>query len=119
MKINDTLLTFWKVRCTLFPLFSWHLDGVWQHAVGDDCRTKHSLARVCDLMVLIFVDSLRKYECGSDLAIFPVLAIFPKSIYTVQFKKKVALLHVYNEVTSEPTVTRYTTIVRKTLKICF
>jgi hypothetical protein len=33
-------------------------------------------------------------------------------------KKKVTLSHVYNEVTSEPTITRYTTIVRKTLKVC-
>jgi hypothetical protein len=32
---------------------------------------------------------------------------------TGQFKKKVTLSHVYNEVTSEPT-----TIVRKTLKVC-
>jgi hypothetical protein len=38
--------------------------------------------------------------------------------YTGQFKKKVTLSHVCNEVTSEPTVTRYTTVVRKTLKVC-
>jgi hypothetical protein len=38
--------------------------------------------------------------------------------YTGQFKKKVTLSHIYNEVTSEPTITRYTTIVRKTLKVC-
>jgi hypothetical protein len=38
--------------------------------------------------------------------------------YTGKFKKKVTLSHVYNEVTSEPTITRYTTIVRKTLKGC-
>jgi hypothetical protein len=37
---------------------------------------------------------------------------------TGQFKKKVTLSHVHNEVTSEPTITRYTTIVRKTLKDC-
>jgi hypothetical protein len=37
---------------------------------------------------------------------------------TGQFKKKVTLSHVYNEVTSEPTITRYT-IVRKTLQVCF
>jgi hypothetical protein len=37
---------------------------------------------------------------------------------TGQLKKKVTLSHVYNEVTSEPTITRYTTIVRKILKIC-
>jgi hypothetical protein len=34
-----------------------------------------------------------------------------------QFKKKVTLSHVYNEVTSEPTITRYTTV-RKTFKVC-
>jgi hypothetical protein len=33
----------------------------------------------------------------------------------VQLKKKVTLSHVYNEVTSEPTITRYTTTVRKTV----
>jgi hypothetical protein len=38
--------------------------------------------------------------------------------YTEQFKKKITLSHVYNEVTSEPKITRYTTIVRKTLKVC-
>jgi hypothetical protein len=32
---------------------------------------------------------------------------------TGQFKKKVTLSHAYNDVTSEPTITRYTTIVRK------
>jgi hypothetical protein len=33
--------------------------------------------------------------------------------YTEQLKKKVTLSHVHNEVTSEPTITRYTTV-RKT-----
>jgi hypothetical protein len=37
---------------------------------------------------------------------------------TGQLKKEVTISHVYNEVTSEPTITRYTTIVRKTLKVC-
>jgi hypothetical protein len=37
--------------------------------------------------------------------------------YTEQFKKKVTLSDVYNEITSEPTITWYT-IVRKTLKVC-
>jgi hypothetical protein len=37
---------------------------------------------------------------------------------TGQLKKKVTFSHVYNEVTSEPTITRYTTIVRKTLEVC-
>jgi hypothetical protein len=35
-------------------------------------------------------------------------------VKTGQFKKKATLSHVCNEVTSEPTITRYTTIVRKT-----
>jgi hypothetical protein len=34
--------------------------------------------------------------------------------YTGQFRKKVTLSHVYNEVTTEPTIMRYTTVVRKT-----
>jgi hypothetical protein len=38
-------------------------------------------------------------------------------IYTGQLKKKVTLSHVYNEVTSEPTITRFTAIVRKALKV--
>jgi hypothetical protein len=37
-------------------------------------------------------------------------------INTGQLKKKVTFSRVYNEVTSEPTIRRYTTIVRKTLK---
>jgi hypothetical protein len=39
-------------------------------------------------------------------------------LYAGQFRKKVALLHVCNEVTSEPTITQYTTIARKALKVC-
>jgi hypothetical protein len=39
------------------------------------------------------------------------------AVNTGQFKKKVTLSHVYNEVTSEPTVTRYASIVRKALKV--
>jgi hypothetical protein len=46
-----------------------------------DCLTKHNLADVCDLMVLISVDNLWKYEYGSDLAIFPALAISPSSTF--------------------------------------
>jgi hypothetical protein len=38
-------------------------------------------------------------------------------VYTGQFKKKVTLLYVYNEVTSEPTITRYASVVRKALKV--
>jgi hypothetical protein len=40
------------------------------------------------------------------------------TVYTGQFKKKITLSHVYNEVTCEHTITRYTTIIRKTLKLC-
>jgi hypothetical protein len=36
-----------------------------------------------------------------------------------QFRKKVTLSHVQNEVTSEPIIMRYTAIVRKTLKSLF
>jgi hypothetical protein len=38
--------------------------------------------------------------------------------YKGQFKKKITLTHVYNEVSSEPTITRFSTIERKTLKVC-
>jgi hypothetical protein len=37
---------------------------------------------------------------------------------TGQLKNKVTHSHVYNEVTSEPTITRYITFVRKTLELC-
>jgi hypothetical protein len=40
------------------------------------------------------------------------------SANTGQLKKKVTLSHVYNEATSEPAITRFSTIVRKTLKVC-
>jgi hypothetical protein len=36
---------------------------------------------------------------------------------TGQLKKKVTLSHVNNEVTSEPTITHYTTVM-KTLEVC-
>jgi hypothetical protein len=49
----------------LFPVFS--------------CLIKHTLADVCDLIVLIYVDNLHKYEYGSDLAMLPVLAVFPSN----------------------------------------
>jgi hypothetical protein len=38
--------------------------------------------------------------------------------YTEQLKNKVTLSHVYNTATSEPTIMRYATIVRKTIKVC-
>jgi hypothetical protein len=37
--------------------------------------------------------------------------------YTGQFKQKVTLPHVYNEVTSEPTITLHASIVRRALKV--
>jgi hypothetical protein len=45
---------------------------------------------------------------------FGALYIIHIYVYTEQFKKKVTLSHVYNEVTGEPTITRYATVVRKT-----
>jgi hypothetical protein len=42
-------------------------------------RSAAQLETVCDLMTLISVDNLQKYECGSYLAIFPAFAIFPSS----------------------------------------
>jgi hypothetical protein len=43
-------------------------------------------------------------------------ANFNLNFNTEQFKKNVTASHIYNEVTSEPTITRYASIVRKTLK---
>jgi hypothetical protein len=65
MKINDTLLSFWKLdaRCFLCsPDTSMASDNTQWRAVGESL-TKHNLADVRDLMVLISVDSLWKYEC--------------------------------------------------------
>jgi hypothetical protein len=79
MKINDTLLMFWKLdaRCFLCsPDIEVASDNT-QCLTVDDCLNKHNLANICALMVFISVDSLWKYEYGSDLAIFPALAIFP------------------------------------------
>jgi hypothetical protein len=39
--------------------------------------------------------------------------VINRTKYTGQFKKKVTLSHIYSEVTSEPTITRYTQIVTK------
>jgi hypothetical protein len=66
MKINDTLLMASDNKQCL--------------TIGD-CLTKHKLADVCDIMVLISVQNLWKYEYGSDLAIFPALAIFSSSAF--------------------------------------
>jgi hypothetical protein len=40
-----------------------------------------------------------------------------KDVCTGQFKKKITLSHVYNEVINEPAITWYATIVRKALKV--
>jgi hypothetical protein len=69
-----------KLRCTFFPLLSWQINGVWQHAVGD-CVAKQNLASICDRMVLNSVDNLWKCKYGSELTIFSALAIFPSSIF--------------------------------------
>jgi hypothetical protein len=53
-------------------------DNTQCRALGD-CLTKHNVADFCDLMVLISVNSLWKYEYGSDLAIFPALARKPSN----------------------------------------
>jgi hypothetical protein len=45
------------------------------------------------------------------------MLFFRTGIYTGQFKKNVTLSHIYNNVTSEPTITRYASIVRKALKV--
>jgi hypothetical protein len=81
MKINDTLLVFWKSDARCYLCSAWHLmasDNTQCRAVGD-CLTKHNLTDVCDVMVSISVDNLWKYEYGSDLAIFPALATLPTS----------------------------------------
>jgi hypothetical protein len=81
MQINDTLLMFWKsdARCFLcYPDTKMASNNTQRRAVSD-CLTKHNLADVCDLIVLISVDSLWRYEYGSDLDIFSALAIFPTS----------------------------------------
>jgi hypothetical protein len=59
-------------------------------------------------------------HCVSEILLVQLLIVnIFLDLNTGQFKKKVTLPHVYNEVTSEPTITRYTTIVRKTLEVCF
>jgi hypothetical protein len=81
MKINDTLSTFWKLdaRCFLCSPDTYMASDDTQCLAVGDCLIKHNLLDVCDIMVLISIDSLWKYEYGSDLAIFPVLAMFPSS----------------------------------------
>jgi hypothetical protein len=50
-----------------------------------------------------------------------LVGVFNNSVSTEQnagqFKKKVTISHIYNDVTSEPTITRYTKIDRKTIKV--
>jgi hypothetical protein len=69
-------------------------------AEGREVRMKRECSRIQEFLDQFFTLSLRA------------------SLNTWQFKKKVTLSHVYNEVTSEPTITRHTTIVRKILKVC-
>jgi hypothetical protein len=52
-----------------------------------------------------------------SLIIIVETSVYLYHTYTGQFKKKVTFSHVYNEVTSEPTITRYASIVRKALKV--
>lgn len=49
-------------------------DNIQCSSVGDSL-TEHNLADVNDLTVLTSVDSLWKYEYGSNLAIFPTRAL--------------------------------------------
>jgi hypothetical protein len=72
---------FWKLdaRCFLrSPVTYMTSDNTQRRAVGDRL-TKHNLADVYYLLVLISVDSLWNDEYGSDLAIFPTLITFPSS----------------------------------------
>jgi hypothetical protein len=48
----------------------------------------------------------------------PICPINRNLSYTGHFQKNAALSYAYNEGTSEPTITRYTTVIRKTLKVC-
>jgi hypothetical protein len=71
------------------------------------------------LYVFILIELTQNTSCVRKCLVF--LGSKPHRVFafcghTGQFKKKVTLLHVYNKVTSEPTITRYTTVVRKTLK---
>jgi hypothetical protein len=81
MKTNDTLLMFWKLdaRCFLCSPDTYMASDNTQCSAVGYRLTKHNLADVRDPMVLISVDNLWKYKYGSDLAIFPALAIFPSS----------------------------------------
>jgi hypothetical protein len=83
MKINDTLL--YSERCTFFIFLTvkWRLTT--PSAALLTTVTKHNLADICDLMVLIFVDNLWKFEYSSDLAIFPGLVIFPTATALAAF----------------------------------
>jgi hypothetical protein len=68
-----------QIRAVSFVIL--RLNAVWQQAVGD-CLSELNSADVCDLMVLTSIDSLWKYEYGSDRAVFPAPANFPSSTLT-------------------------------------
>jgi hypothetical protein len=66
-------------------------------------------------------------QCPTALSTYPLKAwetfrsdkLLVLLSYTGQFKKKVTISHVYKEVTSEPTITRYASILRKALKVWY
>jgi hypothetical protein len=51
-------------------------DNTQCHAIGN-CFTKHTLAGVCDLMVLISLNNQWKHEYGSNLAIISWIGLIP------------------------------------------
>lgn len=71
MKINDTLLMFWKLDASSL-LSLWHSNDVdnTQYRADGGCLAKHYMADICDVTVLISADSLWKYEYSSDMAVF-------------------------------------------------
>jgi hypothetical protein len=97
MTINDTQLMFWKgfealtavstkmavfwvvAPCSLVEFYQRFRGHCCLHHQGDVATVSLNLADICDLMVLTFVDSLWKYKYGSDLAVFPAVALFPLS----------------------------------------
>jgi hypothetical protein len=52
------------------------------------------------------------------LLVFNKVMRYSGLYHTGQFKQKVTLLHVYNEVTSEPTITRYTIVGKLPKFVC-
>jgi hypothetical protein len=80
-------------------------------AVGD-CLTKHNFGDVLDLMTLIFIGSVWKYEYGSELAVFPALGVFRTSALHGILKQATASrfhILVNRSFTSHSTIRRYIT----------